>query len=39
MGSGSTGKVSLSLNRRFVGIEMEEETFEQTLESIKNSKC
>ncbi|WP_172379793.1 DNA-methyltransferase [Vibrio sp. Vb339] len=36
MGSGSTGKACLSLNRRFIGIEMEEETFEQTLESMRN---
>ncbi len=39
MGSGSTGKACLSLNRRFIGIELEEETFEQTLQTINNIKC
>ncbi|NAW59650.1 MULTISPECIES: DNA-methyltransferase [unclassified Vibrio] len=36
MGSGATGKASLNLNRRFIGVEMEEETFEQTRSSIEN---
>lgn len=31
MGSGSTGKACLKLNRKFVGIEMEKETYEVTI--------
>lgn len=34
MGSGSTGKACLALNRRFIGIEMEEETFDLTLKAL-----
>ncbi|NAW61076.1 site-specific DNA-methyltransferase [Vibrio sp. V31_P5A7T61] len=34
MGSGSTGKACLALNRRFIGIEMEEETFDLTLNAL-----
>lgn len=33
MGSGSTGKRCVKLNRRFIGIEMEEETFVNTVNS------
>ncbi|MCE7729609.1 DNA-methyltransferase [Vibrio campbellii] len=36
MGSGSTGKACLSLNRKFIGIEFEEETFERTLRQLKS---
>ncbi|MBF4247679.1 site-specific DNA-methyltransferase, partial [Vibrio anguillarum] len=35
MGSGSTGKACLALNRRFIGIEMEEETFDLTLNAMR----
>lgn len=35
MGSGSTGKACLALNRQFIGIEFEEETFETTLNKLK----
>lgn len=35
MGSGSTGKACLALNRQFIGIEFEEETFEVTLNKLK----
>lgn len=31
MGSGSTGKACLKLNRRFIGIEMEKETYDKTI--------
>lgn len=34
MGSGSTGKACLALNRRFIGIEMEEEMFDLTLNAL-----
>jgi site-specific DNA-methyltransferase (adenine-specific) len=33
MGSGSTGKSCIKLNRRFIGIEMEEETYLSTVDS------
>ena len=33
MGSGSTGKVCLSLKRQFIGIEMDPDIFKRTLES------
>lgn len=33
MGSGSTGKACVKLNRKFIGIEMEEGTFNATVES------
>lgn len=36
MGSGSTGKACLSLNRKFIGIEMEEGTYSQTVESFNS---
>ncbi|WP_417883031.1 DNA-methyltransferase [Vibrio rumoiensis] len=39
MGSGSTGRACLSLNRRFIGIEMEEETYQTTLDNLKEIKC
>ncbi|WP_435234470.1 DNA-methyltransferase [Psychromonas sp. PT13] len=38
MGSGSTGKACLALNRQFIGIEMEEETFTQSKAMLKNIK-
>lgn len=34
MGSGSTGKAALALNRRFIGIEFDPEIFKQTNEQI-----
>ncbi|EJB8454904.1 site-specific DNA-methyltransferase [Vibrio parahaemolyticus] len=36
MGSGSTGKSCVKLNRQFIGIEMEEDTYLRTVESFKN---
>ncbi|MBF4249603.1 site-specific DNA-methyltransferase [Vibrio anguillarum] len=36
MGSGSTGKACVKLNRRFIGIEMEEGTYLSTVESFKD---
>ncbi len=36
MGSGSTGKVSLKLNRKFIGVEMEKDTFEKTKSMLEN---
>jgi len=33
MGSGSTGKACVKLNRRFIGIEMEEGTYMSTVDS------
>ncbi|MCL9783646.1 site-specific DNA-methyltransferase [Vibrio sp. S4M6] len=35
MGSGSTGKACLKLNRQFIGIEMEEGTYHATVESFQ----
>lgn len=35
MGSGSTGQACLKLNRKFIGIEMEEETYVQRLISCR----
>lgn len=35
MGSGSTGRACLKLNRNFIGIEFEEDTYNQTLESFQ----
>lgn len=35
MGSGSTGKACVKMNRRFIGIELEEGTFEITAESFR----
>ncbi|WP_269085265.1 site-specific DNA-methyltransferase [Aliivibrio fischeri] len=35
MGSGSTGKTCLALNRKFVGIEMEEEMYTKTINTFK----
>ncbi|MGN2616536.1 site-specific DNA-methyltransferase [Aliivibrio fischeri] len=35
MGSGSTGKACLALNRKFVGIEMEEEMYTKTINTFK----
>ena len=37
MGSGSTGKQCIKLNRKFIGVEMEEETFNKTLNELSNS--
>lgn len=34
MGSGSTGKACLTLNRKFIGIEMEEETYISTVNKL-----
>lgn len=36
MGSGSTGKASLPLNRKFIGIEMDKDIFNCTLESFES---
>ncbi|WP_023604702.1 site-specific DNA-methyltransferase [Aliivibrio logei] len=35
MGSGSTGKACLTLNRQFIGIEVEEDTYSTTISSYK----
>lgn len=34
MGSGSTGQACLKLNRKFIGIEMEEETYVATVDKL-----
>lgn len=36
MGSGSTGKRCVKLNRQFIGVEMEEGTYQTTLESFQS---
>lgn len=36
MGSGSTGKACAKLHRKFIGIEMEEGTYQATIESFKD---
>jgi site-specific DNA-methyltransferase (adenine-specific) len=36
MGSGSTGKACLMLNRQFIGIEMEEETYTATVNKLSS---
>ncbi|WP_165367251.1 DNA-methyltransferase [Aliivibrio finisterrensis] len=36
MGSGSTGKACLTLNRQFIGIEMEEDTYAVTVKKLNN---
>lgn len=36
MGSGSTGKACLALNRKFIGIEMEEDTYLSTVDSFSS---
>ena len=37
MGSGSTGKACLTLNRQFIGIEMEEETYTATVHKLTSN--
>uniref|UniRef100_UPI00262D4B0D site-specific DNA-methyltransferase n=1 Tax=uncultured Vibrio sp. TaxID=114054 RepID=UPI00262D4B0D len=37
MGSGSTGHACLKLNRKFIGIEMEEDRFEMTVEALSDN--
>lgn len=36
MGSGSAGKACINLKRRFIGVELEEERFKQTLKEIQS---
>ena len=38
MGSGSTGVAALNINRRFVGIELDEKYFNISKERIENTK-